>query len=676
MEEDATIYKVGKPVTDLESEVDVRCGYGQCKPRWLQKLNNPKVLLFLLCSFTLVQAFVINGLINVNTSTIERQFQLSSSRVGTISSAYDFTAAIIGVLTGFYGSRRNKARWLSLAAVAFGTGSLIMALPHFFIDPYQSGDAIIKTCSYNQSLEQCEEAGLGNYIYVLILGQCLHGVGGSILYTIGIVLLDDSVPATSSPLYLGILTGSALLGPGIGYIVGGQFLSIYVDFERVHQDSVRVTPRDPRWIGAWWLGFLVSCGLFWIIALPLSVFGAELPTARRVRETRLNQTYKDDGELQKVFENKQVSIRSLPTTLLRLLRNPTYVCIIISGACEGMVISGMATFLPKFLQNQFDLNAGSAALLTGAIAIPGSAGGTFVGGLLCRCLKLKVKGMTRIPIIACILAVICFAGLFVRCEQPKMAGVSQHYINRSDDELSLIAPCNSECSCKPKFYEPVCDSDGLRYFSSCYAGCSTTVSPGKAFSNCSCVAIQTEQNISMVTTEACQSGCSLVNVFLPIMCAISFFTFMSGVPSDSAILRCIHVSDRTFGMGVKWFFIRMAGSVPGPIIFGAITDLTCKLWNERCGERTSCWIYDNYALARNYFFIILGIKSISIIFFILANLLYVPPKSDVFHMTKEGKEQEAYENELYNDSLVADKDEANANENSVMSLQKTVQTRM
>ena len=32
--------------------------------------------------------------------------------------------------------------------------------------------------------------------------------------------------------------------------------------------------------------------------------------------------------------------------------------------------------------------------------------------------------------------------------------------------------------------------------------------------------------------------------------------------------------------------------MPGPIIFGAIIDGTCKLWKYSCGERLSCQLYD------------------------------------------------------------------------------------
>ena len=53
--------------------------------------------------------------------------------------------------------------------------------------------------------ESCSsESDLQHYLYVLILGQLLHGLGGTTLYTVGVALIDDSVSANSSPMYIGM----------------------------------------------------------------------------------------------------------------------------------------------------------------------------------------------------------------------------------------------------------------------------------------------------------------------------------------------------------------------------------------------------------------------------------------------------------------------------------------
>lgn len=57
-----TTYKVNNlddtGTGNKDDEYDVRCGYGSCKPNGLQKCNNPKLLLVLLCIFALGQGKV------------------------------------------------------------------------------------------------------------------------------------------------------------------------------------------------------------------------------------------------------------------------------------------------------------------------------------------------------------------------------------------------------------------------------------------------------------------------------------------------------------------------------------------------------------------------------------------------------------------------------------------
>lgn len=64
---------------------------------------------------------------------------------------------------------------------------------------FAAGTTNTTTCA------QDTETYLSNYLYVFILGQMLHGVGGTTVYTVGVALLDDSLPSQSTPLYLGKL---------------------------------------------------------------------------------------------------------------------------------------------------------------------------------------------------------------------------------------------------------------------------------------------------------------------------------------------------------------------------------------------------------------------------------------------------------------------------------------
>ncbi|XP_052764566.1 solute carrier organic anion transporter family member 4C1-like isoform X2 [Mya arenaria] len=624
-----------------EPEPEIRCGYGTCRPEALQCFNNPKWLLTFLCFFSMAQGFVVNGINNVSTTSVERRFQLPSSRVGMISSSYDLSAAILGIFISYMGSGRQKAKWLSMASVTMAVGSFVMALPHFTSGKYEWGRDIALTCRTTETEAACKSGSdLQDYLYVLILGQLLHGLGGTTLYTVGVSLIDDSVPAASSPMYIGIMYAFATLGPAMGYILGGQLLEIYVDFDTVQ--NVDILSDDPRWVGAWWVGFVIASVLFLVAAIPISLYGAELPSAKHVRETRVSEMHGDDGSLPvaSVGRARKLSdLRHMPSNILKLLKNPTFLFITLAGSTEGMITSGFATFMPKFIQNQFGVTAGWAAMLTGFMAVPGAAGGQFFGGYLCKRLKLKVRGCIRVAIVCSSLAVLISVALWTKCDPGYLAGVTQQYTNGTPSSLpALNNTCNSGCGCHTELYEPVCDqARGIQYFSPCYAGCLTQASDGKSYSNCSCVAPNPGVAASTVDVGKCSNSCTKLYIFLPLIFVAIFLLFTPSPPAVAATLRCVHEGHRTLGLGLKWLIVRLLGTVPGPIFFGAIIDSTCVIWREKCGEHASCWIYDNDQLSRNFFILVLCFKVVSITFFIFAHQLYKAPQEKVVAYNVNGE---------------------------------------
>ncbi|KAJ8322003.1 hypothetical protein KUTeg_000474 [Tegillarca granosa] len=78
---------------------------------------------------------------------------------------------------------------------------------------------------------------------------------------------------------------------------------------------------------------------------------------------------------------------------------------------------------------------------------------------------------------------------------------------------------------------------------------------------------------------------------------------------------------------------------PGPIFFGAVIDSTCMVWQEKCNEKTSCWIYDNASLSRNFFFILVAVKLLTSLFFILAYKVYQPPPESQVAYIKNYKDE-------------------------------------
>ena len=61
-------------------------------------------------------------------------------------------------------------------------------------------------------------------------------------------------------------------------------------------------------------------------------------------------------------------------------------------------------------------------------------------------------------------------------------------------------------------------------------------------------------------------------------------------------------------------FFRALGSIPGPLIYGALFDASCVYWQEECGDRGNCWVYENEDLSLRIFGLSTGIRIISVVF--------------------------------------------------------------
>ena len=172
-----------------------------------------------------------------------------------------------------------------------GLGSLLFALPHFTTDLYLTNSVSVNEtqieeeenlCIPGRIIKQKEEEtesliqNLQNYKYVFVFGQILHGIGAAPLITLGTTLLDESVAKNSAPMYIGIFQTFFVVGPALGYLLGGFFLSIYTDFDTGIQIE-NLNPASPLWVGAWWIGFLISFMLSWFCALFLSSYPSSIP---------------------------------------------------------------------------------------------------------------------------------------------------------------------------------------------------------------------------------------------------------------------------------------------------------------------------------------------------------------------------------------------------------------
>ena len=107
----------------------------------LQVFNTIRWYVFWVCVFSIVQGFIVNGVVNAIITTLEKRFDLPSSKSGLIASSNDFLALFLVLLISFYGSERHKPKLIGIGVIVLGLGSFIFSIPHFPPDLYDYGGA-------------------------------------------------------------------------------------------------------------------------------------------------------------------------------------------------------------------------------------------------------------------------------------------------------------------------------------------------------------------------------------------------------------------------------------------------------------------------------------------------------------------------------------------------------
>ncbi|CAL1299379.1 unnamed protein product [Larinioides sclopetarius] len=632
--------KVEDKLEDDEDDDDMGlpCGWGPLQPSRLQKFRSARWVLFWLCWAGFLQGLIVNGFINVVITTIEKRYQLRSTESGLIAGGYDIASFLCLIPVSYLGGSRSKPVFIGSGVLVLALGSFVFSLPHYMSGPYSFSQEQEDVCSAANSSADCSAdsvSHLNQYKYVFFLGQLLHGAGAAPFYTLGCTYLDENVPTKMSSVYLGIYYTMAVIGPAVGYVIGGQFLKLYVDVG-VDASELGLTSSSSVWVGAWWIGFIFTAILGALVAIPLTAFPKTLPGALRIKaekKTEMHQKLQNSEAVQSGFGT---SLKDLPSSFRFLLTNPTFVFLSLAGATEGMLVSGLATFLPKVIESQFSIAASYAAVLVGLVTIPGAGGGTFLGGYLVKKLNLRCAGIIKMCII---FSFICVGLVFIfilHCPNAKFAGLNQFLPNSSDQSgvPKFQGTCNEACSCSPRQYDPVCGTDNIVYYSPCFAGCKNTyqLHSTKVYGDCACiehegrnVTINGQKVIIQASREKCVNYCSYMPVFLLLIFLSMLFTFLVSMPSLSGTLRCVAESQKSFALGVQWIAVRLLGTIPAPILFGSLIDVSCELWQDTCKKQGACLFYDNQLMSTNVLILACVLKSLSCVFFFFAWLLYCPP---------------------------------------------------
>ena len=240
----------------------------------------------------------------------------------------------------------------------------MFSLPQFVFGRYEvgaSGDLDMESCADgNDFSSDCASSNNAALAFFLI-GNILIGVGAAPLFTIGTSYLDDIVHPKYVSIHLGAFYALAIVGPALGFGLGGLFLSVYVD----PSVDTHLDPSDPGWVGAWWLCYIFSGVVSLVIAVPFFFYPRLLPNSEEIRLLKEREIGKKMGP--KVKEDGKLcsAITNFPLTIKEIITTPSWWCITAAITIATITVSGFASFGAKYVENQFGLPSSTASLLVG-----------------------------------------------------------------------------------------------------------------------------------------------------------------------------------------------------------------------------------------------------------------------------------------------------------------------
>ncbi|KAL4713968.1 hypothetical protein ACJJTC_015622 [Scirpophaga incertulas] len=578
--------------------------------------HSTRVFMLVFLSGWVLQGMFLTYFVSV-TTTIEKLFKVESKTTGMLLAATEIGQICTALFLTYLAGRGHRPRWIACMMLVLAVGVVGCVLPHMLygtrlldvhLDAHRGGAApVCHTDGVN--ITHCDPTQINStkdrssitavvipWLFICLL---VVGVGQTGIATLGIPYVDDNVGSRQSPLYMAITIGIRVIGPALGFLLGALCTRVYVD----PLSDPGYSSDDPKWVGAWWLGMVFIAGFIVMLSTLMFFFPRQIKQELALPPPKKNK------------EKSEPFFKDFFATIKRQLTNDILMWRTASSVLHLMPISGVYSFLPKYLEKQFRLQTHDANLVSG------------LGGILVMGLGIITSGVVILKVVptarqvaawTAATAAIYSAGMvmlmFVSCPE------ESYRLLGAPDNTSMS--CSVGCHCDGVSFNPVCGQDLFTYLSPCQAGCRQSEQLDNntwLYTNCSCIeagtmsdrahqrfarytvnensTVDNEWSIGGVAvTGECGAPCTKIYLFVAIFAAVMFVHASGEVGAVLLIIRCTDKRDKAMAMGVIQFAIGAFGNVPCPIVFGAAVDAACRLRDYVCGLPAACASYDSDAL--------------------------------------------------------------------------------
>ncbi|XP_061182972.1 solute carrier organic anion transporter family member 2A1-like [Saccostrea echinata] len=604
----------------------MECGIGKFRPKFLQHFANINAFVGV-CSAVGIVSQTLSVYINTQVPNLERQFGFNSAQSGLLIAFNDIGFFAVILFVSASARFVHIPRTLFLSILLFGISGLVCSLPHFIalsrsLVPTHNLDSVLRNGStendktnilcrpeFNSSDEECQNNreqnnkilhapsySMRNLALALIgIGMALQGIGKAPRSPYYMEYVDDNIDRRKTGFYLGIVIGLSIFGPAISFILGGYFSRLYVTLEVVDME-----PQDPRWIGAWWLGFLVFGTVSILLASPLVLFPKYLKmSSKDIAKGKIHErpVFEECSFLEKL----KMSLKGYG----KVVRNPVFLLTSASEVINLMGEGGWSSFLSKFTKTHFNIPLYRANYILAGAQMCALASGSILGGILTRKINMTPRNVYRMILLIYTLNMIFTAlAMTMSCPQSNIIGPKLNIPGYTDN---TALNCSRGCPCQDDMFFPICGSNKMNYHSPCFAGCKDILRDGRIFVNCSCIPD------GKAEAGLCENNCPLFIPWIIFIILCSFTATMKISPYIIAIIRSVDDINKAAAIGLNTCLASALGWGLSPVLFGKVLDASCHIWQFPCSSFGACELYDLRQLRLSFHGFSLAVKFVGLL---------------------------------------------------------------